>query len=174
VTGFLGNRSELYDSVNDEHELWTRFVMLWRNTCSVDAVSVKYLMTMLEGQEVLSELVGDKSGDSARKSLGRYIAFRVGKVYGGFKICKATMLDGTRRFKLSPSSGSEGIYSLNPPYARTRGDQETVDDSGPESASRMERSGIFDDKAPQSHLQVQNDSVFDAQSKTTSNEEEIL
>lgn len=112
VKGFLANQAVLRDKANDEDETWRTLLQMWHERFSEDPVTVKELYEAFSDSEALQALAGNSTDPvNQRKTLGKLLGNRLDTVYSHFRICKATMNNGNRRFKLSQISGFEALES---------------------------------------------------------------
>jgi putative DNA primase/helicase len=86
VPGLLMNYRDAYEAASQDAGDWLTFVEAWYQAHGGQPVLVRALHALARQQEMLGEVIGDESERSQQSRLGRALAERKGRVFGGCQI----------------------------------------------------------------------------------------
>jgi hypothetical protein len=117
---FLGNREKRRKSADTESAAFRAFCQSWYDKFGSKIVGVKDLFTLVEEQELLTELVSAETEHGRRKKLGNLIQKRVDRHYGDFKILERdTDNSGRKLYQLEFNKVVAVPPGIAPPSANT-------------------------------------------------------
>lgn len=86
VFGFLDKLNEIYEVSDAESEQWREFTAAWWEKHQDNPVSVSELFNLCDRNELLGEVLGDRSDHSKSIRLGRGLKINRDRVYGKLRI----------------------------------------------------------------------------------------
>jgi hypothetical protein len=103
IPGFLENRRDQMDKMDDESAEWRTFYEVWWERHREQRVTSQELMEIVRSCNLPSSIFSKPNEQGQITAMGQQLGKKAGRIYGGFKAEKLGLIDGKQRYKLAPN-----------------------------------------------------------------------